>query len=280
MLCMNVSPYCCCPVQTLYNICLRVPSSRPLLWRAGCVQGLLQLLSLDKAHVPFHRDRAAVMLATMAHDMKVKTWLQVGAAGGRHTPLAAAAKDSQGSHDPQRKLQDLRTSISACDVACELYMLFPPLQDYGVVPLVKMLLESSDRWEQRDAAFALLALHLDQQDLQLAAAAVVAHNPSLLVNQHDEQQQHKAAGDVNCAHEGHGTSSHGSDSSEGRRRVLLEADHDSSKSLSATEDSSSAQQSGPHAVLLRHGVSKLDQELLARFRWCSQKYLDGEVRAR
>jgi hypothetical protein len=64
-------------LQVVYKICLHVHSSRRLLWKAGAVQALLQLVSQDKAAVGFHRDRAAVALATLAEAAEVKAWLKV-----------------------------------------------------------------------------------------------------------------------------------------------------------------------------------------------------------
>jgi hypothetical protein len=64
-------------VQVIYKICLHVHSSRRLLWKAGAVQALLLLVSQDKAAVGFHRDRAAVALATLAEAVEVKAWLRV-----------------------------------------------------------------------------------------------------------------------------------------------------------------------------------------------------------
>jgi hypothetical protein len=64
-------------LQVLYKICLHVHSSRRLLWKAGAVQALLQLVSQDKDAVGFHRDRAAVALATLAEAAEVKAWLGV-----------------------------------------------------------------------------------------------------------------------------------------------------------------------------------------------------------
>lgn len=61
----------------VYKVCLHVHSSRQLLWKAGAVQALLQLVSRDEAAVGFHRDRAAVALATLAEAAEVKAWLKV-----------------------------------------------------------------------------------------------------------------------------------------------------------------------------------------------------------
>lgn len=47
-----------------------------------------------------------------------------------------------------------------------------PLQKHGVVALVAMMRTSQDRWEQRDAAFCLLALGL-------GAEALAAHQLTL-----------------------------------------------------------------------------------------------------
>jgi hypothetical protein len=73
-------------MQVVYKICLHVQSSRRLLWKAGAVQSLLQLVSREKAAVGFHRDRAAVALATLAEAAEVKAWLRVRgfAAAGAH----------------------------------------------------------------------------------------------------------------------------------------------------------------------------------------------------
>ncbi|KAF8072501.1 SPL11 [Scenedesmus sp. PABB004] len=50
----------------------------------------------------------------------------------------------------------------------------PPPQEHGLVPLMGMLLNSPDRYEQRDAAFALLSLAPAPEDLELSALAVRA----------------------------------------------------------------------------------------------------------
>ncbi|WIA28352.1 hypothetical protein OEZ86_010899 [Tetradesmus obliquus] len=68
-------------LQVVYKVCLHVHSSRQLLWKAGAVQALLQLVSRDKAAVGFHRDRAAVALATLAEAAEVKAWLKEHANG-------------------------------------------------------------------------------------------------------------------------------------------------------------------------------------------------------
>lgn len=140
-----------------------------------------------------------------------------------------------------------------------------------MLPLVKMFLESSDRWEQRDAAFALLALHLNQQELQLAAAAVIAHNPGLLSGQTTQHTSNSSTnGAVSCT-------SNPSSSRQVSHLSGMSTSHEQGICSGSGVERSSNMDARYKTVLQQQGSAKLDRQLLARYRWCSQQYLDGKV---
>jgi hypothetical protein len=107
-------------LQVVYKICLHVHSSRRLLWKAGAVQALLQLVSRDKAAVGFHRDRAAVALATLAEAAEVKAWLRVSevvSAVGFQSFGACPASDAMSWYQMREQQYGERYSLQ-CKISC------------------------------------------------------------------------------------------------------------------------------------------------------------------
>jgi hypothetical protein len=165
------------------------------------------------------------------------------------------------------------------------------LQQHGVVPLVRLLLTSSDRWEQRDAAFALMALQLDTQQLQAAAADVITSAAAATAQQQvkgaavsataaeaqGDSSEHVAASSTEAAvapTQYSSTVSSASSTSSSSSLVLSERSNTTAAAIAAAAPGIAATQ--PLAELLATGLEHV-HELLGRYRWCSQQYLQGQV---
>jgi hypothetical protein len=154
---------------------------------------------------------------------------------------------------------------------------------------VRLLLTGSDRWEQRDAAFALMALQLDSQQLQSAAADVFAVARSATAQQQlgaaavaaaaesagssSEQGNNTPAGTAAAETNCNGVVASASSSSSSDASLAAAASEHSNAAAAAAAEAGGTQ---PSAELLTTGLEHM-HELLGRYRWCSQQYLQGQV---
>jgi hypothetical protein len=189
--------------------------------------------------------------------------------------------------------------VPALNISNRLYGFYGAVQEHGVCPLVKLLLTSSDRWEQRDAAFALMALQLDSQQLQGAAADILAAtNAAMVQHQADHTAAATAAADDAVDSHVHDVAAPASrvapaatpicsntiadagcssGNSSGPNTAAAPSEHSNATTEAAAAAPAVASAGTlPAAELLASGVAAM-HELLGRYRWCSLQYLQGQV---